>query len=1098
MEGERRIVTMLFCDVKGSTALAERLDPEDWAEIMNGAFEYLIPPVFHYEGMVPRMMGDAILAFFGAPIAHEDDPERAVRAGLEMIEGIREYRRKLQRERGLDFDVRVGINTGLVVVGGVGTDLRLEYTAMGDAINLAARMEQTAQPGTVQISDSTYRLVSSIFEVEPIGVVAVKGKSEPVEAYRVVGVKVITGRLYGIARDDSPFVGREKEMEVLLQNLADVTNGQGRIICLIGDAGLGKTRLIGELKKRWEQGPQSGIPGPWGMVSSASFAAYRPYAQFRQHLIEHMGIREIDPPEVVREKISRAYSNQLSGLRSRAISIYSILLGLERMDGNDNSGYLPIEGQAFKDELFNFVLSYERVWLDGKPGVQVFDDIQWADPASSELFVHMLQLAREEPFLFIFAFRPDPDSPAWTVREAAKKEYSDIYTELLIDPLSTEDSKALIHELLLGVELQTEILDRILEKVDGNPLFIEEVVYDLLDRGDFVHESEGIPQTGNGKLGDLAIPESLYALFLARMDRLQEDTRRTLQLASVIGRSFYFKVLKRIVERHIELDQELHKLQDIDMICEESRQPELEYAFRHALTQEAAYNSILLKRRREYHQRIGESLENIFSEQKEKHAELLAFHFYAAGDSRARKYYMMAGKKAAQIYARNEALEYYSRALVIPDKPSPEETMSIYESRGELYFSLGNFEGASADFEAALQLSRSSKREGDEARMMAWLAMVRWSSGRGKEALELAKEAEAKAIAIGDEDQALFALIILGTALQNTGIITGARFHLRRGLLTSKRQGNHKMTALSLYFLTMLENFAGRFQRSAVYASQAHELFLHFGDKLRACGVLYTWSLAEGGYGKYDRALEILEEGRSMAEEISSLWLARYPNQRAWISAELGDWETAFRIDIDGLHSAQKVPGYREIEISTLINLVLDCIALRRLEEAEEYIKECQTDLGDPKYGSHNWRWSIRLADARARLYLARDDFEEAAVSTAALLDQAKKVEARKYAARGLELAGQIHMAQGDFQQAEADLLEAVKQADRICYLPLRIQGRFLLGMLYKQVDHIPKADVSLAKAIDLIKSLEEQIKHPEIRLSFERGIGKYRRNPPW
>lgn len=529
------------------------------------------------------------------------------------------------------------------------------------------------------------------------------------------------------------------------------------------------------------------------------------------------------------------------------------------------------------------------------------------------------------------------------------------------------------------------------------------------------------------------------------------------------------------------------------MICEASRQPELEYAFRHALTQEAAYNSILLKRRREYHQRIGEALENLFSAHKEKHAEWLAHHFYTAGDSRARKYYVMAGKKAAQIYARNEALEYFSRALFIPDNPSPEETISIYEARGGIYFSLGNFEEASADFEAALDLSRSSNREGDEARMMAWLALIRWSSGRGTEALQLAKDAEAKAIAIGDEDQALFALIILGTALQNSGIITGARSHLRRGLLTSKRQGKYKMTALSLYFLTMLENFAGRFQRAAVYASQAHELFLHFGDKLRACGVLYTWSLAEGGYGKYDRALEILEEGRSMAEEISSLWLARYPNQRAWLSAELGDWETALRIDLDGLHPAKKLPGFREIEISTLINLVLDCIALRRLEEAEDYFKECQTGLGDPKYGSHNWRWSLRLADARARLYLARDDFEEAAVSTAALLDQAKKVEARKYAARGLELSGQIRMAQGDYQQAEADLLEAVIQADRICYLPVRVQGRFLLGRLYEHLDQNSQAVACSSTAIQLIKSLEEQIRHPEIRSSFDKGIGKYK-----
>jgi class 3 adenylate cyclase len=246
MIGERRVVTMLFCDLKGSTAAAEGLDPEDWTEIMNGAFEQMIKPVYQYEGTIARLMGDALLAFFGAPIAHEDDPRRAVLAGLDIVEAIKPYREQIRERYGVDFDVRVGINTGLVVVGAVGSDLRMEYSALGDAINLAARMEQTAEPGTVRIAHDTYKLVKNLFEFKSLGGVEVKGKSEPVLAYQAVGRKFETSQTRGIEGLHATMVGRDAELSTLHNVMADLKQGLGRIIFVLGEAGLGKTRLIGE------------------------------------------------------------------------------------------------------------------------------------------------------------------------------------------------------------------------------------------------------------------------------------------------------------------------------------------------------------------------------------------------------------------------------------------------------------------------------------------------------------------------------------------------------------------------------------------------------------------------------------------------------------------------------------------------------------------------------------------------------------------------------------------------------------------------------------------------------------------------------------
>jgi tetratricopeptide (TPR) repeat protein len=353
-----------------------------------------------------------------------------------------------------------------------------------------------------------------------------------------------------------------------------------------------------------------------------------------------------------------------------------------------------------------------------------------------------------------------------------------------------------------------------------------------LERG-----QQGLQWKGNHVPVEIEIPGSLNALLVARMDRLEEDTRRTVQLAAVIGRSFYYKVLKRVIDATIEVDRELQKLLGIDLIREAARHPELEFQFRHALTQEAAYSSILLRRRREYHSRVAEALETLFSDRLEDHADLLAHHFAAAGDSRAREYYRLAGKQAAQIYANRQALVYYSRALEIPGSASAEETIAILEARGEIYFSLGHFEQALADFEAALELARSAGRAGDENRILVILAWLRWSSGKGAEALELARTAEAGSLASGDPAQSLRAAIVVGTALMNMGDIPGARSRMRQALFANrvkgKRQGRrqdmHRMRALSLDYLATLENFAGRFGRAAVCARKSRDVFLRLG-----------------------------------------------------------------------------------------------------------------------------------------------------------------------------------------------------------------------------------------------------------------------------
>ncbi len=584
VEGERRIVTVLFCDVAGSTAMAEQLDPEEWTEVMNEAFEFLIAPVQRYEGTVARLMGDAILAFFGAPTAHEEDPQRAVMAGLEIVEGIEPFRESIKQDYGLDFDVRVGINTGPVVVGDVGTQAAGEYTAMGDAVNVASRMEQTAERGTVQISESTYALVSPLFDLDPIGSIEVKGKTEPVLSYRVTGRKAQPGRLRGIEGLSSPVIGRSAETETLRTILDEVREGRGHVVSLMGEAGLGKSRLIEETRQSWQDASPSLT---WTETRGVSYDSSRPYGLFLQQLRQICGAEEGDSADVIREKIATNGDLQpeAQSLLARALELLSTA-----GPGPDET---QLEGQAVKNEIFDVVLRFWQAVLNERPGVVVFDDIHWADPASVELLVHLLQLSEEAPVLFLCALRPERQSAGWKIKQAAEADYPHRYTELMLSPLSDDDSDALVNNLLAVADMPDELRRLILGKADGNPFFVEEIVRTLIDSGAVVQDDTGMRWRATTRVDSIDIPSSLQALLVSRFDRLEEEARKTLQLASVIGRSFYYQVLELVSDTATALDRQLSTLQRVELIREGARVPDLEYAFRHELTRDAAYHSIL-------------------------------------------------------------------------------------------------------------------------------------------------------------------------------------------------------------------------------------------------------------------------------------------------------------------------------------------------------------------------------------------------------------------------------------------------------------------------------------------------------------------------
>jgi class 3 adenylate cyclase len=548
-EGERKRVTALFADIVGSTAMAETMDPEDWREIVTGAHKRVSAEVYRYEGTIAQLLGDGVLAFFGAPLTHEDDPERAIRASLAILDSVEEYRRQLVADgRVNDFQMRIGLNTGLVVVGNIGNDLHMEYLAVGDTVNLAARVQSAADPGSLLITGDTHRLVSSLFDFEDGGHIGVKGKAEEVHVYRVIGERKGAARPRGIAGLDSPMVGRRREFATLLQLLEDLREGRGSTVAVVGEAGLGKSRLIAEWRRqaqaefsddslRWVEGR---------CLSYGATMAHHLSTEILRGLIEA-------PNEATPSQTAAALTSCLKdalGEASHEVYPYlAHLLGLE-LDEESAARVKYLDGPALQAR---YVSSYTRLLrrlCELKPTVIVCEDLHWADPSSVEIGRQILPIVGEVPLIVALVARPEKESPGWKLLESARETAGGGAIEIHLAPLSQGDTQDLVRNLLEIHALPDDLRDLIQSKAEGNPFFVEEVLRMLIDQGTLLREGDA--WTLAGDVGSLEIPDTLQGVLAARIDRLPEDAKRTLQVASVIGRTFQVRVLEEVLRRQAE------------------------------------------------------------------------------------------------------------------------------------------------------------------------------------------------------------------------------------------------------------------------------------------------------------------------------------------------------------------------------------------------------------------------------------------------------------------------------------------------------------------------------------------------------------------
>jgi class 3 adenylate cyclase/tetratricopeptide (TPR) repeat protein len=704
IEGEHKQVTVMFCDMKGFTPLAEKLGPEKVYAMMDQIYEILIHKVHEYEGTVNEMTGDGIMALFGAPIALEDASQRAIRSAMAIHREMTRFNENTKQEK-VEFPpvkMRIGINTGHVVVGTLGNDLRVEFKAVGDTVNLAARTEQLAEPGTTYVTEETYRLTKDFFHFSPLGKIAVKGKEKPIPVYKVLSARedVQRPRLGSERRIYSTMVGREIDLNRLEFQVTKAINGEGSVVNIIGEAGIGKSRLLAELKRREVMKRVTLLEGR--AISIGRNLSFHPVIELLKHWAM---IRRDDGETKAFDRLQAAVRRLFPEEYGEILPFVATLMGM-KLSGRHAERLKGIEGEPLKKLITKSVRNLLAKAAEVSPLVIAGEDLHWADTSSIELMESLFRLAEPHRVVFLNLFRPGYKETGDRIVNSLKETGQVYYVEIVLEPLSRKLSEALVRNMLRISELHQTFVTSIAERTGGNPFFIEEVVRSLID------EQALVPKDGTVHLTERAtsiqIPATVEDVLMARIDRLEEPTRDLVKIASVIGRSFFYRVLLEVASVVDDIDSRLSYLEEIQILRKRFRMGEVEYLFNHALVQEVAYRSILLTKLKDLHLNVARSIEKIFDERLHEFYGMLAYH-YSRGESleKAEEYLIKAGEEALQSSASNEALQYYQEALGIYQKlqgnrVDPEKVAMLEKNIGLALFNRGQYAEAVERFDKVL------------------------------------------------------------------------------------------------------------------------------------------------------------------------------------------------------------------------------------------------------------------------------------------------------------------------------------------------------------------------------------------------------------
>jgi predicted ATPase/class 3 adenylate cyclase len=1042
LEGERKQVTVLFADLKGSMELLANRDPEEARAILDPVLARMMAAVHRYEGTVNQVMGDGIMALFGAPIAHEDHAVRACYAALAMQEAIRGYREEVRRTHGITVQIRVGLNSGEVVVRAIGNDLHMVYSAIGQTTHLAARMEQLAEPGSILLTAAALWLVEGLVRVNPLGPVPVKGLAEPVEVFELVGASALRRRLQAsAARGLTRFVGRETELAILQRALAGAGAGHGQVVAVVGEAGVGKSRLAYEcVHSHRTQG--------WRVLESASvsYGKASPYFPLIDLLKRYAHVEEQDDPRTIRAKVTGQIMTLDETLQDAIPALLSLLEALPA-----DSPFLRLDPPQRRQRTLT---ALKRVLLresQVQPLLLVFEDLHWIDAETQALLDSLIDNLPTAHILLLVNYRPDYQH-GWS-----SKTY---YTQLRLDPLPPASADEVLQALLGDDPSLAPFKPLLITPTKGNPFFLEESVRTLVETGMLVGTS-GAYRLAQA-LPTIQVPATVQAVLAARIDRLPPEDKRLLQTAAVIGHEVHWPLLQAIAELPEDaLHRGLAHLQAAEFLYETRLFPEREYTFKHALTHEVAYGSLLLERRRALHARIVEALEALAGGRVAEQVERLAHHALRGEVwEKAVTYCREAGDKADDRSAFRETAIYFEQALGalahLPATPDTEVlALELLVDLGDALIPLGDYGRSHALFSEAEALARRLDDRARLAQVLTNIAIVRRLQGDLEGAVTAGQGGLELAAALGDRALQVAASHRLGQAYYGLGEIGRAAQLLRRNVaaLEAGTVGPE-----------LCDGSVSRWPWR-VTVSDLSRPAPYYGIVSRAWLALTLSAL--GGFA----------EGRRRGEEALRLAMAESQSDALIIAhgclgllaLAQGDLGVASRVLEQGLALCQ-ASGNRDWSISITGGLGYAYALAGRGEEGLALLTEAVREGGP----AGEWfAYAVLLTEfSTVSLLVGRHD--EAQRHAHHALELARQQRARGDEAQALCQLGVVHAHANppDVKRAEDQYRQALALAEELGMRPLQAHCHHGLGTLYAKIGRLEQARAELSTAIDLYRAM--------------------------
>jgi class 3 adenylate cyclase/tetratricopeptide (TPR) repeat protein/regulation of enolase protein 1 (concanavalin A-like superfamily) len=761
--GENRPITALFADISGFTPLSATKSSETIFQMVQDCFKQLVSVVAKYEGSISGFRGDGLLALFGAPILHENDAERAILSAIDMRNAMQDHQ----------LQVSIGINTAMMTVGEIQTQLHSEYTAYGTDINLAKRLQESAEPGQILVGSGTHRLTRRIFDFDVTPNLTLKGFSQSVTAYSVKQVKAHPEKLRGIEGLRARMIGREHEFADAKESVDEWLNGHGQMLSIIGEAGIGKSRLVSELKSylanKHTPNPSntplhpsqegnnplnppllrgnSNSPfekGGWGDLKNlilegrcVSIGQPISYWPFIDILKTYFNLSEGDDTAAIARKVTESIAELMPQGADETLPLLGQLLSIKYGNELDDRLKFATPEQIRHQTLMRLRDVFETL-AKRQPLLLILEDLHWSDDLSIDLISLLMDELVNTPIMLLCVYRPEHDHRVWQLSNQARRKCMDRFTEIILNPLSSIESRELIESLLEIENLPEPTKKMIMDKSEGNPFFIEEVIRSLIEQGMIYQQDDR--WIARDEIANIDVPDTIQSVILSRVDRLQSEAKYILQCASVIGRLFKHRLLDHLTHQERELNRYISEFEDRELIYEERTVPELEYAFKHALTQEATYQSILERKRKEFHSQVAIGIESLYQERLEDYYDELAQHYSKSDDvEKAIEYLLKAGEKAKRSYANESAITHFHKALELLEGQGIDRKdwkLEALRGLGETYLGIGKMVEAEKAFEEAIKLAKEvglSPRQ--LVRLCYCIGEVLWWQSRYDEAI---------------------------------------------------------------------------------------------------------------------------------------------------------------------------------------------------------------------------------------------------------------------------------------------------------------------------------------------------------------------------